>query len=202
MSFTVRQFSCFVCVLALGLSPVVGAEDKKLELGLFRSGFDAGGRDDFEHGGALSLQYSHTIQSWLALDAGLYISEKVQDEVRTDVVGSYRASLATHALQLGLRPQHRFVEWQIYGRLGVLRYETELEVEEYFNEEIPGGTDSARTQGAGYYLGIGAANFITDKITIQFELNRMTQLDLFEGRTDSPFDLTVNSIGIGCGLTF
>jgi opacity protein-like surface antigen len=197
-----RQFGLLVCAIVLDSTPVLGSEDMKLELGIFRSGFDAGGGADFEHGGALSLQYSYKLQSWLALDAGIYVSEKVLDEKRTDVVGTYRASLATNSLQLGLRPQHRFVEWQIFGRLGVLRYETELEVEEFFNEEIPGGMDSARTQGAGYYFGIGAVNFITDRITIQFEYNRMTQLDLFEGRTDSPFDLTINSIGIGCGLTF
>jgi opacity protein-like surface antigen len=198
----VRRLGWFVCLIALVPSPVLGSDDMKLELGVFTSNFDAGGNDDFERGGAVALQYSYAFHRWLALDAGFYISEEVQDEVRRDVVGSYQASLSTNALLLGLRPQHRFTEWQVYGRLGVLRYETELEVEEFFNEEIPGGIDSARTQGAGYYFGIGAINFITDRITIQFEYNRMTQLDLFEDRTESPFDLTINSIGIGCGFTF
>ena len=84
----------------------------------------------------------------------------------------------------------------------MLRYETELEVEEFFSDDVAGGTDSAKTQGPGYYWGIGAAYFVTERVTVQFEFNQMKQLDLFEGNTDAPFDLTINSIGIGIGLVF
>ncbi len=174
----------------------------KVELATFNNQFDAGGNDKFERGSSISLQYVYAFNHWLAVDAGIYISEKIQDEVRQDIVGSYRVSMATEALLLGLRPQYRFIEWQVYGRLGVLGYDTELEVEEYFDGNIPGGIDSARTQGTGYYTGIGAVNFITDRITIQFEYNRMTQRDLFKDSSDSSFDLQINSIGIGCGITF
>ncbi len=201
-----RHLCCF-CAIAITSSPVLsfddtlGSNNSKVELITFSNQFDAGANDKFERGSSVSLQFVYALNHWLAIDAGMYISEKIHDEVRKDIVGNYRASMATEALLLGLRPQHRFIEWQVYGRLGVLGYDTELEVEEYFDGNIPGGIDSARTQGTGYYLGIGAVNFISERITIQFEFNRMTQRDLFSS-SDSPFDLNINSIGIGCGLTF
>ncbi len=198
----------WLCTIAV-VSPTVlsfddtsQSNDMRLELTAFSNQFDAGGNDKFERGGSISLQYVYELSSWLAADASFYISEKMQDEVRQDIVGSYRVSMATKAVLLGLRPQHKFTGWQVYGRLGILGYDTELEVEEYFDGSIPGDIDSARAHGTGYYAGIGVANFITDRITMQFEYNRMTQLDLFKGSSDSPFDLQINSISIGCGMTF
>ena len=81
-------------------------------------------------------------------------------------------------------------------------WETELEVEEYFGEGIPGGTESATDTGWGYYGGVGGAYRINDKVNIQLELTKMKQPDVFKGQSDYPFDLTLTTLGIGVGVRF
>lgn len=174
----------------------------KLELDVVRSGFDAGGGDSFEIGSGLQFNYIYSWKSWLGLEAGLYVTEKVKDEVREDIVGTYQVSLATRSLQLGLRPQHMYTQWRVYGRLGLLAYQTELEVEEFFNNNIPGGTVSADDDGTGVYFGFGATYFATRSITVQFEFLQMQQNDVFGGSTDRAFDLKINNLSLGIGYVF
>lgn len=179
------------------------AEDMQLDLSLHNIGLDAGGSDDFKRGQALSLNYNYLLTSWLALDSGIFISNKVQDEKKADLAGTLRASLATRSLSLGLKPQYRFSSpFQLYAKLGLLYWQTEVEVEEYFNEEIPPGTDSADDDGWGYYAGIGAGYFITETITLQLEFNRQFQPDIFKGKSDFPFDLEISTFALGAGFRF
>lgn len=188
----------------LPLLPGAQAENMQLDVSLHNIGLDAGGSDNFERGKALSLNYSYALKSWLALDSGLFISNKVQDETKTDNAGTVSANLATHSLLFGLKPQYHFSSsaFQLYARLGLSYWQTEVEVEEYYNEEIPPGTDSADDDGWGYYASIGAGYFVSETITLQLELNRQYQSDIFEGKSDFPFDLEISSIALGAGFHF
>jgi opacity protein-like surface antigen len=79
---------------------------------------------------------------------------------------------------------------------------TELEVEEYFGEGIPEGSSSATDSGYGYYLGLGAAHYVTEQFIVLFEISRFMQLDVFEGDTAYPFDLAINAFSLGVGYRF
>jgi opacity protein-like surface antigen len=164
---------------------------------------DAGGNDDFESGRALSVFFDYSLKPWLALDAGLLVSDKAQDEIRTDIVGTYQASLGTRMLLLGIKPRYQFEgPFEIYGRAGLTYWRTEIEVEEYFNDSIPGGVATDSDKGYGYYLNFGALHNVTQQVSVQIELSYMQQLDVFEGKSNYPFDLTITGIGIGIGYRF
>ena len=164
---------------------------------------DAGGNDDLESGRTLTVFFDYSLKPWLALDAGLLVSDKAQDEIRTDIVGTYQASIGTRMLLLGVKPRYRFDgPFEIYGRVGLTYWRTEIEVEEYFNDVIPGGIATDSDTGYGYYLNFGALHNITQQVSVQLELSYMQQLDVFKDKSSYPFDLTINSIGIGIGYRF
>ena len=165
--------------------------------------FDAGKDDGFERGQALSFHFNYKLLKWLAADAGILFSDKAYEPVREDVVGEYQTNIQARSVLLGVKPEYQFsTPFTVYGRLGWLRWETELEVEEYFGKGIPGGTESATDTGWGYYGSIGAAYRFNDKIDLQLELTKMKQLDVFKSQSDFPFDLTITAIGLGAGVRF
>ena len=181
----------------------VHAGNMQLDVNASITFLDAGGDDNFESGRTISVFFDYQLKPWLALDAGLLFSDKAQDEVRSDVVGTYQASIETQSIMLGVKPQYKFDgPFEIYGRLGFLFWDTELEVEEYFGTGFPSGTATAHDRGYGYYVNFGAAHNITTKVSVQLELSHMKQQDVFEGQSSYPFDLTINSIGIGIGYRF
>ena len=179
------------------------AGNNQLDVNLMLTATDAGRNDDFKSGRTLTVHYNRFFRDWLAVDAGLVISDRTREESRKDVVGDFRTSYQTQAILLGLKPRHRFTSpYEVYGRLGLQFWRTELEVEEYFGPGIPEGTDSARDTGYGYYISIGGAHYVTDRWLVQLEIRHMKQLDVFAGQTASPFDLDINSIGLGVGYRF
>ena len=186
-------------------SPVEDSSDNNMQLdvSVMLTKMDAGGNDEFHSGNAVVVQYSYYFINWLAADIGLLTTVKTLDQIRTDVVGTYRASIQTSSLLLGIKPRYRFsAPYEVYGRLGLLYWQTDLEVEEYFNEGIPGGITSATDTGSGYYASIGGAHYITENVIVQLELRHMKQLDVFEGQSNFPFDLTTNALSIGVGYRF
>ena len=179
------------------------SENMQLDANLFLTGYDAGGNDEFHSGKAINVNYSYYLKDWLAVDAGLMVSDKALDESQTDIVGTYRASIQTQAILLGVKPRYRFeAPYEVYGRLGLQYWNTELEVEEYFGTGIPEGTDSATDSGTGYYFSLGGAYYVADNIIVQLELRQMKQLDVFEGQSAYPFDLTINALSFGVGYQF
>jgi len=131
------------------------------------------------------------------------VSDKTLEESQKDVVGDFRTSYQTQALLLGLKPRYKFSSpYEVYGRAGLQYWRTELEVEEFFGTGIPGGTVSSTDTGFGYYASIGGAYYVTEKWMVQLEFRHMKQLDVFEGKSAFPFDLTINSFGIGVGVRF
>lgn len=196
-----RQLLFLLLLIQLPIS--VQAEKMQLDLSLHNTGLDAGGNDDFKRGRAISLNFNYLLTQWLSLETGIFASNKTQDSRKSDIAGDFRANLATRTLALGLKPQYNFSSpFQLYARLGILYWETEIEIEEYFNEDTQGGIDSAEDSGQGYYAGIGAAYFITEAITLHFEYNRQQHLDLFDSRSNYPLDLEISSIAIGAGFHF
>ncbi len=181
-------------------SPV---KNMQLDVNLLLTAMDAGGNDEFKSGKAVAVHYNYYFINWLAADIGLLTTAETLDESRTDIVGTYRASIQTSSILLGLKPRYRFLApYEVYGRLGLLYWQTELEVEEYFSEAIPGGKISATDNGSGYYASIGGAHYVTENVIVQLELRHMKQLDVFAGQTDFPFDLTINALSIGLGYRF
>lgn len=193
-------------LFALQILLPVGAHavnDNQLDVNIALNGFDAGGNDSLSSNRALNLQYSYDLIEWLAADVGLFVSDKSLDDTRQDIVGFYRASLQTSALLLGIKPQYRFTSpYEVYGRLGVQVWRTELEVEEYFNANLPEGSTSLTDTGTGYYVGIGGAHNITENVLVQLEIRRQVQLDVFGGDSAYPFDLNITSLVFGVGYRF
>ena len=164
---------------------------------------DAGGTDDFHTGKLLSLNYNYYYLPWLALTTGLFFSEEIFDEVQTDIVGTYQASIETHGLSFGLRPEYKLSERnKIYARAGILLYKTKLTVDEFFEAGLPSGSTSATTDGNGYFIGFGWQHFFTDKVSFQLELKNQNQLDLFDGKTNSDRVLDINYTGFSIGLGY
>ena len=196
-------FQHLLFVLLASISLVVSAKNMQIDINLLLTSTDAGGNDDFKSGRAIAAHYNYYLNTWLAVDVGLLASDKTLDQSREDVVGDYRVSILTQSILLGLKPRYKFsTPYEVYGRLGLLYWRTELEVEEYFGEGIPGGKESATDNGYGYYVSIGGAHYVTENTVVQLELRHMKQLDVFKGKSNFPFDLTINSLGLGLGYRF
>lgn len=189
--------------LAAWVSCVAYADNMQLDANLLLTGMDAGGNDNFKSGRAIVLQYNYYLNNWLAADVGLMVSDKTLEESSQDIVGDFRTNIQTQAVLLGIKPSHRLESpYEFYGRLGLQYWRTELEVEEYFGPGIPAGSSSADDTGYGYYLGLGVAHYVTEKFIVQFELRHFKQLDVFEGQSAFPFDLTINAFSVGVGYRF
>jgi len=190
-------------VLVTSMVIVVRAENMQLDVNFALTSLDAGGSDEFKSGNAVAIHYNYFLKNWLAADVGLMVSDKTLEQSRKDIVGDFRTSIQTQAILLGLKPRYKFsTPYEVYGRLGLQYWRTELEVEEYFAPGIPGGTDSAKDTGYGYYASIGGAHYVTENWIVQLEIRHMKQLDVLDGKTQFPFDLAINSFSIGVGYRF
>jgi hypothetical protein len=119
------------------------------------------------------------------------------------VVGTYQASIEARGLTIAVRPEYKFSNRnKVYARGGLLVYDAQLNVEEYFDTGIPAGTRSADTDGFGYLLTVGWAHNFTRSVTIQFELGNLTMLDMFEGQSPAAFDLSSTGYSVGFGYAF
>ena len=193
----------FIIVLMTVMPVAVHAREIQLDASVLLTAMDACGNDNFKSGKGLALQYSYYLKQWLAADVGLFVSDQTFTESGRDVVGDYRASIQSKSILLGIKPRHKFsVPYEVYARLGIQYWQTELEVEEYFNESVPGGKTSATDTGTGYYASLGGAHYINDRVVVQLELRHMMQLDVFEGESDYPFDLRINALSFGFGYRF
>ena len=200
MSIFIRFF--FIGLMTF-MSVTVHAREMQLDASVLLTSMDAGGNDNFKSGKGLALQYSYYLKQWLAADIGLFISDQTYTESSRDVVGDYRGSIQTNSVLLGIKPRYKSAgPYEAYGRLGLMYWQTELEVEEYFNESIPGGTISATDSGTGYYASLGGAHYINERVIVQLELRHMMQLDVFEGESNYPFDLRINALSFGFGYRF
>ena len=163
---------------------------------------DAGGNDDFHTGKMLVIGYSYYFKPWLAATASLLLTEEIPEKPQTDVAGDYRGIIETQAIILGIRPEYAFsARNKVYARAGVLAYQTELQVEQYFASGLPNGTTSDDTNGFGYMVAAGWAHNFTQRFSLQVELNYMVQTDLFDESPDS-FDLTSSGGGFGFAYAF
>ncbi|NNL06208.1 MAG: porin family protein [Gammaproteobacteria bacterium] len=190
-------------VLIVFMVSAVQAENTQLDVYLGWTRLDAGGNDEFKSGNALAVHYDYFLKPWLAADIGLYISDKTLEQSREDIVGNYRTTIKSQAILLGVKPRYRFKNpYEIFGRLGLQYWRTELEVEEYFGTGIPGGTDSAKDTGYGYYASFGGGYYATENVLVQIELRYMEQLDVFDGESQYPFDLAITSFSFGIGYRF
>jgi opacity protein-like surface antigen len=190
-------------VLVAGMANTVKAENMQLDVNVGWTKLDAGGNDEFKSGRALAVHYGYFLKHWLAADIGLVVSDKTREESRRDIVGDFRTSIQTQAILLGLKPRYKFsTPYEVYGRLGLQYWRTELEVEEYFGPGIPEGAESAKDTGYGYYVSIGGGYYVTENVMVQLEFGHMEQLDVFEGKSRYPFDLAINSFSFGVGYRF
>jgi len=166
---------------------------------------ETGGTDDFHTGKILGFNYNYYYKPWLALTAGIFFSEEIYDEIQTDIVGTFQASIETRGLTLGIRPEYHLSEKnKIYARLDIVSYKTKLIVDEYFEPGLPTGSSNDTASGNGYSLGLGWQHSFTKKISFQLELKNQKQLDLFDGKTnaDRVFDFSYTGFSIGLGYAF
>ena len=192
-----------LAALCLCTQNPVRADNMQLDVNLGWTSLDTGRNDNFKSGKALAIHFDYFFRQWLAADIGLYLSDKTLEESREDIVGVFRTSIQSQAVLLGVKPRYRFESpYEVYGRVGLQYWRTELEVDEFFSTGIPGGTVSSTDTGFGYYASIGGAYYVSEKWLVQLEFRHMKQLDVFEGKSAFPFDLTINSFGIGVGYRF
>jgi len=187
------------------LSNASHAKDMLIDGNIFYTVPDAGGTDDFHTGKILNFNYSYYYRPWLALTAGIFFSEEIYDEVQTDIVGTYQASVETRGLSLGIRPEYSLSEQnKIYARLGIISYKTKLIIDEYFEPGLPTGSSDSTTTGNGYLISFGWQHSFTNEISFQLELKNQKQLDLFDGKTspDRVFDFSYTGFSIGLGYAF
>jgi len=186
-------------------SNVSHSKDMLIDGNIFYTVPDAGGTDDFHTGKILSFNYSYYYRSWLAFTAGIFFSEEIYDEIQTDIVGTYQASIETRGLKLGIRPEYSLSKQnKIYARLGIISYKTKLIIDEYFEPGLPTGSSDDTATGNGYLIGFGWQHSFTDKVSFQLELKNQKQLDLFDGKTtpDRVFDFSYTGFSIGLGYAF
>ena len=197
----IRQHLVVALVTCMAIP--VQAENMQLDVNLGWTSLDTGRNDNFKSGNALAVHFDYFLKHWLAADIGLYVSDKTLEESSEDVVGVFRTSIQSQAILLGLKPRYKFSSpFEVYGRLGLQVWRTELELEEFFGTGIPGGTVASKDTGYGYYASIGGGYYVTENVLVQIELRHMQQLDVFGDTSQFPFDLTINSFSFGLGYRF
>lgn len=200
-----KTIKIILAVIFIFISAGTHAENMSIDGNILYAIPDAGGSDDFHTGKIINVNYNYYTLPWLAITTGLFFSEEIFDEVQRDIVGTYQASIETHGLTIGVRPEHQFSKRnKVYGRLGFLLYETKLRVDEYFEPGLPTGSNAETTDGNGYFIALGWQHSFTDKVSFQLELNTQRQLDLFDGKTsaDRVFDLNNNGFSLGLNYAF
>lgn len=181
------------------------AENMLVDANMFYTIPDAGGTDNFHTGKILSVNFNYYVFPWLAITSGLYTSEEISDNVTTDIVGTYQASIETRGFTLGLRPEYVFSKRnKVYARAGLLFYKTDITVEEYFEPGLPTGSSSDSTDGSGFLLALGWSHSFTEKVSFQLEFKSLQQKNLFDGKTtaDNVFDITYSGFSLGLGYAF
>jgi len=180
------------------------AEDNMLvDVNVLYSVPDAGGSDKFHTGKILSVNYNYYFKSWLAATTGVFISEEISTDPATDVVGTYQATIDTWGVTFGVRAEYLSSNRnKVYARAGLLHYETELTVDEFFAPGLIEGSSTSKADGLGYFAALAWAHSFNKQVSLQLELSTMTQLDLFKGETTRPFDLTNTGFSIGLGYAF
>lgn len=185
--------------------PVISyAENTLIDANVFYSIPDAGGTDDFHTGKTINVNYNYYFKPWLAVTGGVFFSEEIFDNVRSDINSTYQSSLESRGITLGLRPEHKFSDRnKVYGRAGILYYDTTLRVSELFEPGISNSSTQS-TSGNGFFIAAGWAHSFTQKVTFQLEVASYKQLKLFDGKTSSSqvFDLTNAGFSIGLGYAF
>lgn len=196
-------YRLLLIVIVTCIPGITCAENMQFDANVLLTRPDAGGNDEFHSGKAINLNYNYYLRDWIAAEIGLMASDRILDQSHNDIVGDYRASIQTQAILLGLKPRYRFeAPYEVFARLGLQYWYTELEVEEYFGVGIPEGKDSATDSGTGYYFSLGGAYYVAKNVILQLELRRMKQLDVFEGQSAYPFDLTISALSFGIGYQF
>jgi outer membrane protein with beta-barrel domain len=164
---------------------------------------DAGGSDKFHTGKIVNANFNYYSLPWLALTSGFFYSEEIFDNTRTDIVGTYQASIKTQGVTLGLRPEYAFSERnKVFVRVGILFYQTTLTVNEFFAPGLPTGSPTNKTDGNGYLFSLGWAHNFTNQVSFQLELYNQTQTDLFDGKTSADNVFNINYTGFSLGLAY
>lgn len=161
--------------------------------------------DDFHTGKIVNFNFNYYTHSWLALTAGLFVSEEIFENPNSDNVGTFQTSLETQGITLAIRPEYKFSDRnKVYSRLGILFYQTNLKVNEFFELGRIVGSKSRTANGNGYLFSLGWAHNFTQHVSFQLELYNQTQLDLFGGetKTDKAFDLSNSGFTLGLGYAF
>ena len=178
------------------------ADNHLVDANLMYPTLDAGGNDDFHTGKMLQINYNYYFKPWLAVSAGVIVTEEIAEKPQQDAAGLFRGIIQTDALVIGLRPEYASSDRnKVYARTSVLAYHSTLQVEQFFGSGLPNGITSDSTDGYGYLVGFGWAHSFTKRISMQLEISHMAQLDLFDSSPRS-FDLKSNSFGLGIGYAF
>lgn len=200
-----KPLKIIIVLISIFFSAVSHAENMLFDANILYTIPNAGGSDDFHTGKIISINYNHYYLPWLAFTGGLFASEEIADNTKTDIVGTYQVNLETRGLTLGLRPEYKFSDRnKIFSRIGLLYYDTSLRVEEFFSPGKISGSNTESTTGNGFFIAIGWSHSLTKKLSFQLELSSQKQLELFAGKASAEgvFDLTNSGFSLGLSYDF
>ena len=139
-----------------------------------------------------------------SVEGGLY-RYKSEQERQEDGAGQYETNFVSQDYLLGIKghfPLNR--KLSIYGRGGLLFWNTEFEVKETYSGSIPSKKSSIDDKGIGYYLSTGGTYHFNKNIYMDAYVSYHQRDELFkkESAPGPAMDITETLIGIGLGFSF
>lgn len=184
---------------------LVLAETDRLPLGvgghLAYVGNDAGSGSDLDGSWRFEGFGQWQLHPHFALEAG--ISQSVgAEESGEDTTGTYHLDIRSTDYFAGLRGDTRpWGAFSGYGRVGVLYYHSEVQLEESFFGVKPGGKLEEIEEGTGFYLEAGVSWLLGASLKLDAGITWRNRQDYFESAL-RPFDMEELGVAIGAVYTF
>ena len=193
----------FLTLLLTALSHHAVATELYLQGSLALSQPDGGSGSDLELTTTPRIIAGLTVTPNISAEVGFYYLYTEQETEKEDVVSQYHVSITSKDILLGLKGQFNINNRiTLYGRSGLLLWNTELEVEENFWGIIPGDKVSDDDRGVGYYISGGITIHFTERLYLDTYLSYHQRNGIFKDDSTYPIDITETLGGVGLGFSF
>ena len=130
-----------------------------------------------------------------ALEAGASRSSETEDS-GSDNTGSYSLAIRSQDSFAGLRFELPINNLHLYGRIGMLAYNSDIHFSEDFYNIKRGGSLKTDENGNGYYLEFGIQFPVSQRVSLEAGVSQRVRQDYFEN-SSAAFDFTEMCIGGG-----
>ena len=157
---------------------------------------DAGSGSNFDASGRAEVFGQLIVNRNIALEVGGSYSSQTEDS-GADNQGTYKIDITSSDVFAGLRlDSPPMGAMNLYGRGGMLYYESVIDFREDFYGIKPGGSLEKTESGTGYYLEAGVAFRLAPNMKVDTGFTHRVRQDYF-GRSSKPFDMTENGLSVG-----